>query len=177
MKHIPYFTLCLLLCVNALSGQSDKVVVSKKQSKRGDITNLVFTANNQSVARQTIILEHEDCTRSRYELFTRNNVFPNRGDRVEAGEPLGTVADGSNYVNGSHLRFSVYYPEITNQYLRKLRKFNNTTYSNVYLTPSFHGVKTIEARKEYLSEHPQSMIFQEMNKREIKKWKKAKGIK
>lgn len=57
MKCSPYFVLCLLFSFSALLGQSDKVIVSKKQNKRGDVTNLVFTANNQSVARQTIILE------------------------------------------------------------------------------------------------------------------------
>lgn len=311
MKNLPSLILCLLCSFSALSGQSDKVVVSSKKGSRGDVTNLTFTANNQSVARQTIILglnggryaradsglpvmkvlqpgtnrlltltdvkqspgygytwvsgcintkpkavtyllpvasgkitrldtlfnisekylgeaapenwssytlsatpgdtvfaarrgvvidveedqepsvnegvsysrtinyvvlEHEDCTRSRYELFAENNIFPIRGDHIEAGEPLGIVADGSNYVNGSHLRFFIYYPEITGQLLRELRKSKKTLYQNVYLTPAFHGVEGIEAGTSYLSEHPQSIIFQEMNKREVKKWKKAKGL-
>jgi hypothetical protein len=312
MKYPPCLILCLLFSASALLGQSNKVTVSKKQRKRGEETNLVFTAVNQSVARQTIImalngaryaradsglpvikvlqpgtnrlltltdleqspgyeftwvfgcvntkpkaityllpvasgkatridtlfnisetylgkespenwlsyalsalpgdtvfaarrgivievkedettstkegisysrahnfvvLEHEDCTRGRYELFANDMVFPALGDQVEAGDPLGTIADGSNYVNGSHLRFSVYYSEITNQLLREGRKNNNTTYKTVYVTPIFQGVDNIEIGQVYQSVHTESLIFQEMNKREIKKWKKERGVK
>lgn len=310
MKCLPYLICCLLMSSIPLIAQSNKVVVTKKESKRGDETNLVFSANNQSVAKQTIILdlnggrygradsglplikvllpgsnrlltlsdvkqgpgygftwvsgcietkpkavdyllpvspgkttridtlfnieetylgkdkpknwtaftfsaqagdtifaarrgtiiniqegknissgenisyakarnfvviEHEDCTRARYELFAKNGVFHDLGHKVEAGSPLGTIVDGSNYVNGSHLRFSVYYPELSRPLLKEMRKVSGVTYSNVFIVPSFYNIENLKVRESYQSEHPESVIFQEMTKREIKKWKKARG--
>ncbi len=126
-------------------------------------------------ARNFVVVEHEDCTRGRYELFAENAVAPQPGEWVEAGSPLGTVMDGSNYLNGTQIRFSVYYPDITRTMMQEMRKFNNITYPNAYVKPAFYGVKDLRARSTYRSEHPESVIFQEMSKRDIKKWKKAQG--
>ena len=121
-----------------------------------------------------VIIEHEDCTRGKYELFARNGVFPAKGAKVEAGEALGTIMEGQAYLTGTHLRFSVYYPELDRQQMIDLRKKRGKT-TLAYVKPNFVGAGVLEKGGNYTAEFQQDLIFQEMSKREIKRWRKRNG--
>lgn len=152
-------------------------------SRRGRVIDIdvqessTFTSGVAYTSFRThITLEHEDCTRARYELFDKNGIIAELGQWVEAGEPLGLVNDGKAYVNGTHLRFSVYYPNLTKETLKEIRKNRNYQYTNKYVSPVFANIGVPKSGQTYQSEHPQNLIFQEMGKRQIKKWKKQRGL-
>lgn len=128
-----------------------------------------------STFHTTLQVEHEDCTRASYKLIDKDRLLVKPGDRVEAGEPLGIVEDGEEYTNGCHLRFTLYYPILTKQVMKSLKRDRNFGYSFQYITPEFAGFGSVEPRKEYVSTHPEKAIFQEMSKRDIKKYKKARA--
>ncbi len=119
-----------------------------------------------------VVIEHEDCTRGRYELFAKDGITAGFGKTVEAGDVLGTVVDGSAFTNGTHLRFSVYYTDLSRKQLIEKQRDQGRTYQRQYVPVVFNGA---EQPGEVTSRHPEEVIFQEMRKKEIKKWKKAHG--
>ena len=85
------------------------------------------------------------------------------------------MSDGKAYVNGTHLRFSVYYPNLTRETLKELRKDGNYRYTNTYVSPVFASIGVPQSGETYLSEHPECLIFQEMSKRQVKKMEEKAG--
>ena len=151
-------------------------------SRRGMVTKVeseqvseIKSGLTYSSYRTHLIVEHEDCTRANYELFEKEGIMVAEGQYVEAGEPLGLVQDGKAYVSGAHLRFMVYYPDLTRDVLKGIMKSNGFPYAFKYISPLFLGVGIPESGKTYTSEHPEDIITQEMSKREIKRWKKEKS--
>ena len=145
------------------------VIEVESREASGFTSGISYTSS-----RTHLTLEHEDCTRARYELFEQEGVLTEPGQWVEAGDPLGRVSDGKAYVNGTHLRFSVYYPNLTRETLKELRKDGNYRYTNTYVSPVFASIGVPQSGETYLSEHPEGLIFQEMSKRQVKKWKKKR---
>ncbi len=122
-----------------------------------------------------LLLEHDDCTRGKYSLFAEDGIEVGLGQLVEAGEPLGKVMDGTSLSLGTHLRFTVYYTGISRKGLIEKFEDRAKTYSQKYISCTFHGVLNNEGGNEVTAEHPEKLILQEMNKRDIKKWKKRGG--
>lgn len=119
-----------------------------------------------------LVIEHEDCTRGRYEMFAEQEITAEIGTEVEAGDVLGKVMDGSAMAGGSQIRFSVYHPDLTRRSLIEMQEDRARSYERRYVAPAFLGVK---GAGEATAEHPEEVIFQEMRKKAIKRWKKERG--
>lgn len=100
---------------------------------------------------------HKDGSFARYKLFRNGGIFVTPGDEIIPGQPMGIIG-GSNYNQGSHLRFSIYSPSLER-------------YS---FFPSFYlgGEKTGRPvdRELYVAEHPKEFVMQEMSKKEKKRY-------
>lgn len=111
-----------------------------------------FNANENYVE-----VYQDDGTFARYMLFQDNGILVSPGDRVIPGQPLGIIG-GSNYERGSHLRFSIYCPD--------MERF--TFVPCFYLSSGQTGKPAVG--ELYVSEHPKEIIMQEMSKKERKKF-------
>jgi len=119
-----------------------------------------------------VVIEHDDCTRGRYELFAKDGITAGFGKTVEAGDILGTVVDGSAFTNGTHLRFSVYYTDLSRKELIEKQRDRAKTYQRQYVPVVFAGA---DGPGEIICTHPEEVIFQEMRKKDIKRWKKSRA--
>jgi hypothetical protein len=133
-------------------------------------THLGFNRDDNMVE-----INHADCSFATYTVFRSNSIFVRPGQFVEAGTPLGIVG-GENYDFGPHLRFAVHYnyeaPVIKNG------QPTNEKHYWAYVPVRFwlkdeQQASRLMPRKSYLSEHPESVIAQEMSKRDLKKWQKS----
>lgn len=124
---------------------------------RDDVEITDKTHKGYDATENFIEIYHEDGTFAVYKLFKKKGVFVRAGDHVIPGQPLGTI-DGSDYGNGSHLRFSIFVPSMD------YRSF----------MPCFHlsseqsGKPTVG--ELYTSEHPVDIVTKEMSKKEKKKY-------
>lgn len=120
-------------------------------------------------------INHADCSFGTYTVFRPNSIFVEPGQFVESGTPLG-IAGGENYDFGPHVRFAVHY-----NYEATVIRDGQPTDEKQYwaYVPVRFWLKDeqqagrLVPRKAYLSEHPESVIEQEMSKREVKKWQKS----
>jgi hypothetical protein len=119
-----------------------------------------------------LVIEHEDCTRGRYTMFAEKGIAAEMGTEVEAGDVLGKVMDGAAMTSGTQIRFSVYYPDLTRRSLIEMQEDRARSYERKYVAPTFLGLKIAG---EATAEHPEEVIFQEMRKKAIKRWKKERG--
>lgn len=115
-----------------------------------------FSANENYVE-----VYQEDGTFARYKLFLDGGIFVSPGDLVIPGQSLGIIG-GSNYEQGSHLRFSIYCPD--------MEKF--TFVPCFYLSPDNAGKPVVG--ELYVSEHPKEIIMKEMSKKEKRKFEEKK---
>jgi len=116
---------------------------------------------------------HKDGTFGVYELFKNNGIFVKPGQKIEAGEPLGIIG-ATNYMSGSHLRFSVFYSHIEEVVVPGSDE-KETHYWKFVPTPfrtAQHTKKILNPNAYYTAIHPTALITQEMSRREIKRWKK-----
>ena len=133
-------------------------------------THLGFNRDDNMVE-----INHPDCSFATYTVFRSNSIFVKPGQFVEAGTPLGVVG-GENYDFGPHVRFAVHY-----NYEAPVIKHGQPTDEKhywAYVPVRFwlrdeQQAGRLEPRKVYLSDHPESVIEQEMSKRELKKWQKS----
>lgn len=120
-------------------------------------------------------INHADCSFATYTVFRPKSIFVRQGQFVEAGTPLGIVG-GENYDYGPHVRFAVHYnfeaPVIKNGQPTDERQYWAYVPVRFWLKDE-QKASRLEPRKPYLSEHPESVIEQEMSKREIKKRQKS----
>jgi len=146
-------------------------------SRRGVVTEVKDDANlNESgytmaSADNYIEVYHEDCSFARYQVLKDKNIFVKAGQIIEAGDPIGIVG-GERYVNGTHLRFCVYYTidkDAFADYEQTGRKGRFAYVPLQFWTKGGNKQKLVNDTK-YESEHPKELIMQEMNKRDIKKW-------
>ncbi|MEO0731459.1 MAG: M23 family metallopeptidase [Bacteroidota bacterium] len=141
-------------------------VVAHREAPRSNRLNFARAVNY-------LVVEHADCTRAKYAMFAREGIFPVVGSEVEAGDPLGTLMDGQNFSTGTHLRFMVYYPVLDRKKLLKEQQREGPA-EWAYVRPKFAGVGFISETGNYTAEHPRDVIFQEMSKRQIKRWTKLR---
>ena len=133
-------------------------------------THLGFNRDDNMVE-----INHPDCSFATYTVFRPKSIFVKPGQFVEAGTPLGIVG-GENYEYGPHVRFAVHY-----NYEAPIIKNGRPTDEKHYwaYVPVHFWLKDeqkagrLESRKQYLSDHPDSIVQQEMSKRELKNWQKS----
>jgi hypothetical protein len=151
-------------------------------ARRGIVTEIRDTAkqtgSNLSYSKSENFIEvyHSDCTFGKYEAIKDSGALVKLGERVEAGQPIG-LAGGDKYRTGPHIRFYVYY-----HFDQQVKKINGDETDRirhwayvplVFWTKDNKNTKLVYGNT-YVSEHPDSLIIQEMSKREIKKWRKNK---
>ncbi|QHV98255.1 M23 family metallopeptidase [Spirosoma endbachense] len=133
-------------------------------------THLSFHRDDNKVE-----INHADCSFATYTVFRPKSIFVEPGQFVEAGTPLGIVG-GENYDFGPHVRFAVHYnyeaPVIKNGQPTDQKQYWAYIPVRFWLKDEQKAGR-LEPRKPYLSEHPESIIEQEMSKREVKKWQKS----
>ena len=109
---------------------------------------------------------HKDGTLATYRVFKPDGILVKLGQKVDAGEPIG-LAGGANYEIGSHIRFAVFYAHKDGRY--------------AYIKPKFctkeNGNDSLKLGEIYTANHAETVLTQEMSKRQIKKRKKLKGSK
>ena len=134
-------------------------------------SNYVMKGDNNSIE-----IYQEDGTIAQYEIFKENGIFVQLGDLVEAGDPIGIVG-GKEYSLGSHLRLMIYY--LDRKKLGTGEIVAGQDYYS-YLKPQFvtknEGRLVLKHGSKYTSAHPESVIIQEMSKKEIAKRSKKKGL-
>lgn len=85
--------------VTARSG----VVIEIKEDIDYEKSNLLMSKEMNYVE----VLQ-KDGTIGKYQLFKKGGIFVEEGNRIIAGQPLGTI-DSEHYEHGPHVRFQVYY--------------------------------------------------------------------
>jgi hypothetical protein len=106
----------------------------------------------------------------RYNRLKKGALLVKEGDEVEAGQPIGIVADDA--FEGSTV------VQLTAYYLSKANAFSDTNHSFTYFAPTFYTQETpegtlMQSLTFYTSAWPERIITQEMPKRVLKKWKTA----
>jgi Peptidase family M23 len=143
-------------------------------SRRGVVSEVKneFEKYNDNVwfSSQTNSVEvfHQDGTFGRYNRFKKGTILVKEGQSVEAGQPLGVVADDT-FENTTVMQFTVYY-------LAQSRAFKDDNHPFEYVIPVFCSKDTpngavLQQNALYESQWPEAVITQEMSKRELKKWK------
>jgi len=107
---------------------------------------------------------HKDGTFASYRLFQKNGIFVQPGEKVEAGQAIGIIG-GERFDSGSHVRMMVFYahPEGSYAYIKPH-----------FLTEEREGI--LDPNQIHTALHKEEIIIQEMNKRQLKKWKKKKDL-
>jgi hypothetical protein len=134
-------------------------------------SNYIMKDDNNSIE-----IYQEDGTIAQYEIFKKNSIFVKLDDQVEAGDPIGIVG-GKEYSMGSHLRLMIYY--LDRKKLGTGEIVAGQEYYS-YFKPQFvtqnEGRLVLKHGSKYTSAHPESIIIQEMSKKEIAKRSKRKGV-
>lgn len=137
-----------------------------------DTAHLKLSGYSYTSEENYLEIYHDDCSFGTYQVLDK--IFLNPGEKVEAGDPIGLVG-GKNYTMGPHVRFLVSY-NYQDMVSNKKEGEKGKKFYNAYVPLYFHTKESGKIRLEYgikyTSEHPDSLIIQEMNKREIKKWNK-----
>lgn len=124
--------------------------------------DLTFTTNTNSVT-----LEHPDGTYSRYNGFKKDGFSIQLGATVYPGEEIGII--DSKFQENYLLKFQFFLR-------RPIIDGHNVEIKNFYIEPTFQtekGQTKIYHHRTYASSIDQTLIFQEMKKREIKRYLKA----
>lgn len=134
--------------------------------------------------RNAIRILHADGTIARYKNFKKDGIFPEVGDRIYAGTPIG-ISEPENSKRNQYISLMVYYPngELLNLDKRQITKtdfvnFYKTIPKNdksywKYVKPKFitsTGLISPELNKAYVSEHSNEVIMFEMSKKDKKRW-------
>jgi murein DD-endopeptidase MepM/ murein hydrolase activator NlpD len=157
------------------NGQPDSSYTIRLKSKPGDtiyaarrgVVSGVDVSNSENDAGATttgswnyIEIVHGDCSFGQYGVVKKDGAFVKPGQTVEAGTPIGLVG-GDKYGRGSDVRFSVSY------YGGQL-----SAPSPLQFWTKKNGKGRLRHGGTYISEHPQSIITQEMRKAPVKKGKR-----
>jgi len=145
-------------------------------SRRGTVTEVDDRSNLNDSGVATagsenyIEINHGDCSFGRYGILKRNSALVKPGQFVEAGMAIGLVG-GDKYGRGSEARFRVYY-----NIEEKDPQTNEATNRNIYweyvplkFWTKNNGKTSLKHGANYISEHPLSIIKQEIKKHESKR--------
>jgi hypothetical protein len=144
-------------------------------ARRGVVTdvNTGSGQNDAGVSGQDgfnyIEIVHKDCSFGEYGIVKKDGSFVKPGQVVEAGQPIGLVG-GDRFGRGSEARFSVTY----NQFREDASNGGGQIYS-VYVVLTFwtkqNGKGMLKHGATYTSEHPPSILTQELPRPAPKKRK------
>lgn len=126
---------------------------------------------NQIYARELnfVRIQHDDCTIGSYTNFERAGIFVEEGDFVEVGTPLGIV--NSVPLNEEiQIRQSFYYFKIQDFVNSKEDKMSPHYFPIKYQIEAGASEELVNNRS-YVVYKDETLITQEMSKREIKKWR------
>lgn len=143
-------------------------------TRRGIVTDLndnaLLKKDGYMFSRNATFIEvfHNDGTFGKYGVLKDSSIMVNVGDYVEAGDPI-AIVEGEKYVNGFHVNFMVYY-----NYEDETNK-NCYAYIPLKIHTEEEGAINVDFKKKYTCSYPDTLIFQEMSKKEIKKWMKKHG--
>lgn len=155
----------------------DTVFAARRGTVSAARSDASLNGNHLSFHRDDNMVEinHPDCSFATYTVFRPKSIFVKPGQFVEAGTPLGIVG-GENYDFGPHVRFAVHY----NYEAPIIKKGQPTDEKHywAYVPVRFwlkdeQQASRLQPRKAYLSDHPESVIEQEMSKRELKNRQKS----
>lgn len=146
-------------------------------TRRGIVSEIKdeFETHSDGVwfSTQTNFVEvfHQDGTFGKYNRFKKGTLMVKEGQRVEAGQPLGVVADDT-FEGNTVAQFTVYY-------LVKSTNLTDKGYTHSYVIPTFYTTANpsgvlLQQGAFYTSDWPESIVTQEMSKREVKKWKEER---
>ena len=138
-------------------------------------TTKTFTYYNNM---NSIKIEHNDGSIALYSGFNKNEIYVNKGDLVYPKyNPIGKTVVYDK--RGKHrINFSLYYYSTKNG-LKLSSLFKNNQIENIYLTPNFYqNGESIKLKKDffYESDYDDKTLFQNLSKRQIKKYKKGNLI-
>lgn len=131
-------------------------------ARRGIVTAVdMSNAENDAGVATTgnwnfIEIVHGDCSFGQYGIVKKDGAFVKTGQVVEAGTPIGLVG-GDKYGRGSEIRFSV----------SSQGQFGAA--SPLQFWTKKNGKGRLRHGGTYISEHPQTIIRQEMSKPPVKK--------
>ncbi|WP_236980738.1 M23 family metallopeptidase [Membranihabitans maritimus] len=153
----------------------DTVVASRK--------GMVVAVENQnnyndrsgsSVEPRDILVEHEDGTFASYASNAITHTFVEPGDKVFPGTPLGLL-ENSEEGDPIDLYFKTYYLILKSLDDKNESILSNTNAEYQYFSPTFQtskGTMKLENNQEYGAEMSNIIIFQELSKRDQRKWMK-----
>ena len=123
----------------------------------------------------SVKIEHKDGTIANYSGFDKDKIYVNVGDIVYP--QFNSLGETIIYDNrGKHrINFTLYYYSIKNG-VRISNISSNSKIENVYITPSFYqNGETVILKKDffYESDYDDKTLFQNLSKRQIKKYKKG----
>ncbi|SMO84825.1 M23 family metallopeptidase [Gracilimonas mengyeensis] len=142
--------------------------------RRGRVGRMVDEFDNSDLDKyytdqyNFLHIAHEDCTFGVYRHLKKGSFLVDPGDEVEAGDPIAVVASPKQSDLG-RFRLLVMYrnPEY--------EEGSEADYWN-FVVPEFRTATgemiTLEPNKRYVATHPRDLIFQEMNWREKRRWKR-----
>lgn len=135
-----------------------------------DTSSLSYTGYVYSSDDNYIEIFQQDCSFARYQVLSKSLVIV--GQHVEAGDPI-AIAGGENYTTGIHVRFLVYYNDADQNQSRKGLDLNAkmACVPLVFCTEEQQN-QQLTVGNMYTGAQPDSIITQEMSKRELKKWKR-----
>jgi hypothetical protein len=140
-----------------------------------DQSNLNDSGSPSAGSENYIEIVHKDCSFGHYGILKKNSALIKPGQSVEAGQPIGLVG-GDRYGRGAEARFSVYYnleqKEVQNE--DGANQQVNWGYIPLQFWTERNGKGKLKNGATYISEHPQSLITQEVKKTEKRK-PKPKG--
>jgi hypothetical protein len=131
-----------------------------------DVSNGLNDAGAASAGSENYIeVVHGDCSFARYGIVKKNGALVKPGQVVEAGHPLALVG-GDRFGRGSDVKLSVYYNQEQEEGGFVKMYWN---YVPLIFWTKYNGKGKLKHGAVYTSEHPQSILGQEMNKPAPKK--------
>lgn len=148
-------------------GRIISVKTEKHPVENGNAMGQVSYSSN----RNSITVEHEDCSYGQYTVFLNESAMVAPGDEVVPGDPL-ALAGGEGYSLGYHVRFMAY--TFDNEKVGKvIREKPSTVYTPIKMIGQNELLKDGQT---YVNDFTIEHVLQEFSKREIKKWKKKHNI-
>ncbi len=133
-----------------------------------DTSSLAYSGYVYSSEDNYIEIFQQDCSFARYQVLSESLVH--LGQEVEASDPI-AIAGGANYTTGLHVRFIVYYNDAEQTKSRNGLDLNAkmACVPLVFCTKEQQN-QQLKQGNMYTGVQPDSIITQEMSKREIKRW-------
>ncbi len=144
-------------------------VISIRDGDNSSHEGLVFSSN-----RNYVVVVHDDCTFARYSVFRDDKIFVDVGDTVYPGDPLGEMA-GEEFGFGNQIRLLIYYrnDESVTFNREDAEGIHNWHYVKPKFRTSTGQFQIPEPGMEYISIHPETVITEEMGRRERRRWRRS----